>query len=306
MNKSVAVYYASVPAKNTKTEKVLVLSNFATGIKPSGDTLIEEKSATFYPTDLAVIQGWVHEDSQSAPHLNFRRHVILEQRKAGKHTLAIDSNLFLYRDPGNTHSYLRFSLDDVFPTTGCYFNDQVNDIQWNKIRRDLGIELKPWTNDDGHILICLQRNGGWSMKGVDVMQWLHDTISTIRQVSKRRIVVRAHPGDRRAKDYLQLNLSKVWISGNPSILDDLKNAWATVTYNSSPGVASAIEGVPVFVTDPNPKNSQAYDVANTSLYDIESPQYPDREQWIRKISMSHFSFNDLASGEAWKVIKEYL
>ena len=99
MNKSVAVYYASVPAKNTKTEKVLVLSNFATGVKPSGDTLIEEKSATFYPTDLAVIQGWVHEDSQSAPHLNFRRHVILEQRKAGKHTLAIDSNLFLYRDP---------------------------------------------------------------------------------------------------------------------------------------------------------------------------------------------------------------
>jgi hypothetical protein len=64
--------------------------------------------------------------------------------------------------------------------------------------------------------------------------------------------------------------------------------------------------VPVFVTDPNPKNSQAYDVANTSLYEIENPQFPDREQWIRKISMSHFSFNDLASGEAWKVIKEYL
>ena len=92
----------------------------------------------------------------------------------------------------------------------------------------------------------------------------------------------------------------------PSILDDLKNAWATITYNSSPGVASAIEGVPVFVTDKTPEKSQAHSVSNTDLNTIETPIMPDRQLWIEGIAMSHYNFNDLKDGNAWNVIKEYL
>jgi hypothetical protein len=302
--KTVRIYYAGIPAKNQNKEKELVLKNFHLGVPDNQSKEILE--AKWEPSDLAVLQGWVHANSGRTPHLMFRREVIQNQKRIGKHTLVVDSNLFLYRDPGNTKSYLRFSLDDVFPTTGNYFVDKVDPGRWQQIKTDLNFDLKPWRNKGRHILICLQRNGGWSMGKLDVMQWCRQTIDTIRKYSDRPIVVRAHPGDKKSRTYLRLNYPNVTISNKPSILDDLHKCWATVTYNSSPGVASAIEGVPVFVTDPNPQISQAFSVANTDLSQIENPQMPERQEWIERISMSHYNFNDLKSGKAWAIIKEYI
>src|SRR6056297_179049 len=301
--KTVRIYYAGIPAKNTKAEKRDVLKYFHQGVTDGISTEVE--SADWQPSDLAVIQGWVHQNSQTTPHLMFRKHVIESQRAVGKHTLAIDSNLFLYRDIENANRYLRFSLDDVFPTTGNYFIDSVDPSRWQKIKTDLNFDLKPWRTRGDHILICLQRNGGWSMGNLDVMKWLKRTLKTLSTVTDRPIVVRAHPGDKRAKQYLKIKDSKVLIS-DKHILEDFNNAWATITYNSSPGVASAIEGIPVFVTDPNAQKSQAYDVCNTDLTQIENPTMPERQQWIKKISMCHYNFDDLKNGTAWHTIKEYL
>jgi len=33
---------------------------------------------------------------------------------------------------------------------------------------------------------------------------------------------------------------------------------------------------------------------------------PVREQWIEKIAMSHYNFDDLKSGKAWSVMKDYI
>ena len=177
---------------------------------------------------------------------------------------------------------------------------------WQEIKSKIGFDLKPWRTDGNHILICLQRNGGWSMQGLDVMDWCVKTILEIKKYSNRPIIVRAHPGDKNAKNYLKLNVPDVKISTNQNILDDFKTAWATITYNSSPGVASAIEGIPVFVTDPFPENSQSLKVCNTSLKDIENPIMPERQDWIERIAMSHWSFKDLESGKAWSHIKKFL
>lgn len=305
--KTVRVYYAGIPAKNTKREKRDVLTNFHLGVGSDGQST-EVETMDWQPADLAVMQGWVHANSGNSPHLQFRKQIIEKQRTIGKHTLAIDSNLFLYKDPKNKNQYLRFSLDDVFPTTGNYFTNKVNSARWQQIKSDIGVDLQPWRTAGDHILICLQRNGGWSMGGLDVMAWCNNTIKKIKQHTDRPIIVRTHPGDaKRAQQYIrQLKDKSVSVSRNSDIINDLTNAWATVTYNSSPGVASAIEGVPVFVTDSNPKVSQAYDVANTDLSMIETPVMPERQQWIEKIAMCHFNFNDLRKGVAWDIIKEYL
>jgi hypothetical protein len=302
--KSVRIYYAGIPAKNTNKEKELVLDNFHIGV-PVGQS-VQERRSVWQPSNLAVLQGWVHENSGTTPHLMFRREIINKQKSIGKHTLAIDSNLFLYRDPGNTKSYLRFSLNDIFPVTGNYFTNTIDPNRWKQISRDLNFNLKDWRTQGHHILICLQRNGGWSMGSLDVMSWLKETIKTLKTLTDRPIIVRAHPGDKKVKNYLHINEPNVTISSKPSIINDLQNAWATITYNSSPGVASAIEGVPVFVTDPNPKKSQAYAVANISLNNIENPIMSNRQEWIEGIAMSHFDFKDLKSGTAWNIIKEYL
>jgi len=301
---SVRIYYAGIPAKNTNKEKEMVLRNFHLGI-PNGISK-EIREPRWEPSDLAVIQGWVHANSGRTPHLMFRREIIQQQKRIGKHTLAIDSNLFLYRDPGNTKTYLRFSLDDVFPTTGNYFTDNVDPSRWQKLKTTIGFDLQPWTNKGKHILICLQRNGGWSMAGLDVMEWCNLTIQRIKQHTDRPIVVRAHPGDKRAQQYLKLTHPNVTISNKSSILEDFHKCWSVITYNSSPGVAAAIEGIPVFVTDPTPQISQAYDVCNIDLKDIENPKRPERQQWIEKLAMSHFSFSDLHTGVAWNIIKDYI
>jgi len=90
------------------------------------------------------------------------------------------------------------------------------------------------------------------------------------------------------------------------IREDLQNAWATVLHNSSPAVASAIEGVPVFLTDTNPEFSQAAEVANTNLKRLEDPKMFDRQAWIEKLSMCHWNFDELKSGEAWKFFRRFI
>jgi len=62
----------------------------------------------------------------------------------------------------------------------------------------------------------------------------------------------------------------------------------------------------VFVTDPSPNKSQAFKVANFDISKIEYPLMPVREQWIEKIAMSHYNFDDLKSGKAWSVMKDYI
>lgn len=302
--KTVNIYYAGIPPKNTNKEKEEVLRRFHLGV-PIGQSS-EIRTKDWSPSDLAVLQGWVHDKSQAVPHLQFRKLVIDNQKSIGKSTLAIDSNLFLYQDPGNTKTYLRFSLNDIFPTSGIYFTNVIDPSRWKQIKNDLNFDLKPWRTSGNHILICLQRNGGWSMGSLDVMDWCKNTIQKIRQYSDRPIIIRGHPGDKKSKNYLHIDLPNVSISKNASIKDDLKNAWATITYNSSPGVASAIEGVPVFVTDPVPKKSQAFSISNTDVKYIETPIMPERQHWIESISMSHFNFKDLETGVAWNIIKEYL
>ena len=106
--------------------------------------------------------------------------------------------------------------------------------------------------------------------------------------------------------YLKLEHDNVKISTSASLTEELNKAWATITFNSSPGVASAIEGVPVFVTDPEPKISQAFEVANTDLSQIENPKTFDREHWLQKIAMCHWNFEEIGNGTAWKHIKNYL
>jgi len=302
--KTVVSYLKGIP-NNKNQEKIQVLENFVIGALNKKDKGILHDEYNWIPSDVAVIQGYVHENSPSKGHLKLRKTVLDKQRQFGKHTIIVDSNLFLYVNQANPKHYLRYSMDGIFPTTANYFWDNPNPDRWKSISKNLKLSLKDYRTQGDHILICLQRNGGWSMQGVDVMTWCHDTIYKLQKLTDRPIVVRAHPGDKAAQRYLKLNYPKVKVSFAPSITDDLRNAWATITYNSSPGVASAIEGVPVFVTDPNPEISQAYDIANTDLDQIENPNMPERQKWIEKISMSHWNFVELKSGEAWSHMRGY-
>jgi hypothetical protein len=299
-------YLNSAPANNKNPHKREVLQRFAQGVAAYGDMSIAYNGRDLQMCEVGFIQGWVHERSGNSPHLLMRKQVIAHQKNTKKHVMVVDSNLFNYKDKNKSKHYSRYSFDGVFPTTGQYFNSIVNPNRWIQISKDLGITLKDWKINGEYILICTQRNGGWSMGQLDVPTWLNSTVAKIRQSTDRPIVVRPHPGDGDSMRYLDRSGRNYRLSTNEFIVDDFKNAKAVITYNSSPGVAGAIEGIPVFVTDPNPCISQAFDVANTDLSLIENPRYPDRQQWIEKLSMSHWNFDETASGAAWEHIRQFV
>lgn len=305
-NLTAVAYYGGIPPNNSNLEKPAILNNFLQGVRIAGDTAIAHTGMDPVACDVALIQGFVHEHGKTAPHLQLRKNAIDLQKKNGKRSLIVDSNLFLYADPGNTKTYLRYSYDGVFPTTGFYFDKDVDPTRWTKLSKNLNIHLKPWRTAGEHILICLQRNGGWSMKGLNVQTWVDDTINKIRNYSKRPIVVRTHPGDKKIKQILKVNHKNVRVSTNERLVDDFKNCWASIVYNSSPSVASLIEGIPAFVTDPHPEYSQTYGVANTDLSKIETPGMPDRQAWVERLAMCHWNFDELRSGEAWQFFKRYI
>jgi hypothetical protein len=292
-------YLAGCPAGSKNQHKTELLTKFIQGVNTAGDRGILHSGANLIDSDVAFIQGWQHVHGKSAPHLRVRQQVIDHQRRCKKRLLVVDSNLFNYQ---GKNSYSRYSFDGVFPTTGEYFWNQPDPARWQQISQHTGITLKDWRTTGNHILICTQRNGGWSMQGHDVVTWLEHTIQQIKQYTDRPIVIRPHPGDKSARQYL----SRWQLSTSETLVDDLQNAWAVVNYNSTPAVAAAIEGVATFVTDPTPTTSQAYPVANTDLSTIENPKYPERQAWIERLAMCHWNLDEIANGTAWQHMKKFI
>ena len=298
-------YLAGVPSPHKNPHKTEVLRRFVEGVNKVGDTGIAHTEKNLIQSDIGVIQGWVHSGSPNTPHLALRRNV--SKNTHNKHTIIVDSNLFNY-NLGKSYPkhYSRYSMDGVFPTTGNYFRDTVDPNRWKQISTDLQLSLKDWRINGNYILLACQRNGGWSMNSYSVIDWVANTVKELRKYTDRPIVVRGHPGDKNAIRYLSQKGVDWQLSRKEKITDDFKNAWATVTYNSSPGVASAIEGIPVFVTDPDARISQAYEVANINLADIENPKTFERQAWVEAISMSHWKFEELSNGSAWAHIRKYV
>jgi len=291
------------PLKHNHKEQII--RNYVEGVRKAGDTGLVYDGFNLLDCDVAVMQGFIHEGSAHVPHIQLRRGIA--ENKKNKAFITADSNLFLYKAVTNEpHHYLRYSINGVFNDTGNYCNKNSDDTQWKKIQRDLHVRLQPWTlYERENILLCLQRNGGWSMKGKDVVQWANQKIAEIRTFSDRPIVVRPHPGDKKAPQYTKnIHGPNVRISFQPHIEHDLAKTMCTIVYNSSPAVASVIEGVPVIVEDV--KASQVAEVCHTKLSDINNLQAFPRDQWIQNIAQCHWSFQQLASGEAWTHMKRYL
>jgi len=310
----VVSYLACLPPNNKNQEKGEILSRYAAGVnRIAGDTAILHPTMNLIDADVAMMIGWAHEDGKDVPHINFRRQIVEHQKRMGKRLLLADSNLFLYKDKTNPWHYLRYSFDGVFPNTGTYCDTNIDPMRWQKLAKNSGLQLHDYRTKGNHILLCLQRNGGWSMGDYNVVDWTASTIKEIRKYSDREIVIRAHPGDRSSRNYLSpANLmQKINMADNirlsregADLTDDLKRCWAVVNHNSSPAVGAAIEGYPVFVTDPI--KSQCGEIASTDLATIENPYLPDRQKWVERLAMFHWNFEEIQNGECWHHMRNYV
>jgi len=306
-NLTVASYLMGIPPGNTNPEKPQIIVNFIEGVWASGDTGSIICDYNPVDADVAVVQGFVHPGSKNGPHLKLRKDVFEKQQRDSNRSIIVDSNLFLYADPNNRNKFLRFSYDGIFPNTGEYCNNVPDPERWNLIQRRLGISLQPYKSKGKNILICCQRDGGWSMGSESLMPWLVKTITYIKKFSDRNIVIRFHPGDKKVLEHkralARYRLQGVTITHSANILQDFETAYALISYNSSPGVAAAIQGIPVFVLDP--LRSQAADVSHHDLKDLENIKDFDRELWIQKMAQMHWTLDELKDGTAWKHLRKW-
>ena len=290
----VVVYLSSLPRIADRNRKVEVLQAFAAGCTQLGLKTLLQNNQQLAPTKLAVILGWVGQ-SIKGPHIQLRKEVIANQK-----VMSIDGSCFKFADP--TSIFLRYSLDGVYYNTNEYANKNSGPEKWNQISQRLGLELRPWRSAGDHILVCGQRNGGWSMKGVDMNQWTVDTVKQIRTKTARLIVVRSHPRNL-INENLFVGIPNLKFSRGTTLQQDLNNAWASVFFNSSSCVASVLAGVPVFASDPD---CVAWQVANQDLAQIEKPLTPPREQWLWDLSAAHWTDEESRAGLIYRKFKQFL
>lgn len=287
----VVVYLSSLPRIADRGRKIEVLQAFADGARSMGFNTLQQDQRQVVPARLAVILGWVGA-SIRGPHIQLRQDVIDQQRQSGRRVMAIDGSCFKFADPAG--EFLRYSVDGVYYNTNNYANRNSDDTKWSVISQRLGLGLSPWRSTGEHVLICLQRDGGWSMKGVDMRQWVRATVKILRQHTTRPILIRPHP--KCAIDLADLTCKRdIYVSVPTSTLqDDIQGAWAAVFFNSSSCVASILAGVPVFASDPD---CVAWRVANTDLAQIENPALLERQNWLNDLAAAHWTDQESRQGQ---------
>lgn len=296
----VGIFYNSIRNPAKFDNKVMLMDNFKTGVLSVGDNIVEFKDSHLSDLDLdaGFVLGYTLEN-------NFRKKIIdsLNERKIS--AIFVDSNILHYAR--KEHVWHRYSLGSVYPDSGTYFFDKLDQSKWATYSQWHNVELKPWRTVGKHILILCQRPNGFNMF-TDQEVWLDKTIEKIRKHSQRPIMIRMHPGDgSRFKQIEKIQKkygNSISISTHDNIRDALTNCWCTVGFNSTPNVVANIEGVPGYIEDP--AHSWAADVAFTDLSQLENPPMPDRSQWINKIANIHWSNDEVKSGQLWSAIKKYI
>jgi hypothetical protein len=299
------VYVSSVANYRKHSRKIECLESFAAGVKHCGGSVVIEYDYNYVPGRLAVMLGWATTNT-GGRNIALRKQIIAEQQRRKFHTMCIDASCWKYLDDYGT--YLRYSVGGPFYDRAEYANHNSSNDKWMEISTRLNIKLHdaPAVHPNGHILICMQRDGGFAMKTLDPIHWLGIKIKRIRVHSSRHILVRPHPGAYKLEDFAKFqSLPNITIvdPAQSKLVDNLQNAHAAVFFNSSASVAAVMANVPIFADD---ESCVSWAVANKNLDNIESPQSFDRSQWINDLAAAHWSDTDGRAGLIWQKFLPYL
>ena len=296
----VGIFYSSFAfAPN----KVLLMDCFKLGVRANGDIAVDYKTEgqPIKDIDAAFILGYSVEQ-------NYRKRIIDTCLSKNITPIYVDSNIFVYGTT-NDFFYHRYSVNGIFTNDGEYILGRNPDSERTKeVLNHHKITIKPWRNNGDYILVLGQRTKSWNFGNKNGLDWIFEIVPKIRNFSDRKIIIRLHPGDikynhkniGKLKDHFNGN---VVLSKEPSIKKDLSNAWCCVGYNSTPNCVSVMEGVPVYIDDP--EKSWAKDVAFTDLSMIETPPMPDREEWLNKLALIHWNNNEIKNGSYWRAYKNF-
>ncbi len=141
------------------------------------------------------------------------------------------------------------------------------------------VEVLPWRKKKKHVVIA-QPSATYSVSHDGAKGWTEQTLDQLARVTDRPIVIR-NKETRRPLQY------------------DLDDAHCLVTHGSIAAVEAVILGCPVIVAP----DSAAALVGLTDINAIETPIYPERQQWLNSLAYCQFSETELIDGTLWRLIE---
>jgi hypothetical protein len=139
------------------------------------------------------------------------------------------------------------------------------------------VPIVPWREDGKHILVLPQRGFG-EPPVAQPKEWLGATLKDLSRRTKRPVIVRHHPGERATKP----------------LEEDLRDAWACVTWASGAAIKAIAAGVPVFHSSPTWIGAGA---ARPLSSDIEQPFLGDRTPMFEALSWAMWNVDEIGRGE---------
>jgi hypothetical protein len=154
-------------------------------------------------------------------------------------------------------------------------------------------KFKPWKKDGTKILIAKPDEKPCKFYGVDLEQWVTDTVNTIKQHTDRPVVIRERAPQR---------VDRITTNTLQEALDD--DIFALVTFNSVAAVESIFHGIPAFTLAPS---NAASPVALQDLSKINEPYYPDKDKlyaWGCHLAYGQFHISELRNGKAKAMLED--
>jgi len=270
MIKNIA-YYPLQCAKNAQPVMSAVLDCLqARGIQTQENSM---------SSDAAIIWSVLWSGRMSANQAVYEHY-----RSQGRPVIVIEIGA-LYR--GNTW---KIAVNNI--TAQGYYG-HLDNLNWDRPRKlkiSLATQLRPKPN----IIVALQHDRSLQVTGMNMTDWLHTTLSILRNNTDRPITVRPHPRCRLDISHLPQDITVEVPNKLPNTYDSFDmhyDCHALVNYNSGPGIQAAIAGVRPVVEF----SSLAYPVG-VGFPDLEQPYTKDRELWLTQICHTEYTVDEIKRG----------
>ena len=296
-----------------------ILRCFYQGLIAEGEKAGLIDAPGYEPCDIAVVLGGrssaKRPRTQSTRQDIFAQHegdvVFLETPLLGRHvyrrSVIAAYTRKLLRLGRNRYSddygYYRVGLNGFLQDDADFNNAGSPPDRWERLSRELHLQLKPYRQAGRHVLIVGQNPGDTSLRGADIFDWMQRTIVRARQVTQRPIVVRPHPVTPEAmlRDFVErfAQLDGIILDHPPkqTIQAVLQDCWVLLAYSSSATIDALIEGVPCITLDPA---NLAWPVSDHDVRMIERPTLFEREQWLYDLAYAQWSPVEMRTGCTWR------
>ena len=249
-----------------------------------------------------------------------RRDLVERAKKKGIYIITFDGGIL--SSFGNTitdpNHHWRVSLYSPM-NNGNFLSDDSPPDRWEHMKKIWNIKYEPWrkSNQEDPILFVLQPKDNWSMNELDPIQWFKDVYDKIRPITDRPFLIRPHPNhmahiEERINEFpedCKVIIGQKFFAGDEkkyyrfNFQEAIENCHAVVTHNSTASIDSCVRGIPTFVTS---DLAICWPVANKDLNNIETPKYPDRDQWVYDLGYKQWTEKEIRNGTVFKRFKERL